>query len=111
MNQAIRVNLYGGAFFNDSVSSIFSRCPISMSIYPLVSSISTSTSYLFKHSLGVWYPGGFLPPGPSVGEMLTRGELVHGDHGAAGLLPPQLQHGEQVQRDGAHVGQRANLQI
>ena len=81
---------------------------------PLVTlncSLAVLVSYLFKHSLGVWYPGGFLPPGPSVGEMLTRGELVHGDHGAAGLLPPQLQHGEQVQRDGAHVGQRANLQI
>ena len=67
--------------------------------------------YLFKHSLGVRYSRGFLPARPPVGEMLARGELVHGDHGAAGLLPPQLQHGEQVQRDGAHVGQRANLQI
>ena len=73
--------------------------------------VTLSQSYLFKHSLGVWYPGGFLPACPPVGEMLAGGELVHGDHGAAGLLPPQLQHGEQVQGDGAHVGQRANLQI
>ena len=67
--------------------------------------------YLFKHSLGVRYSRGFLPARPPVSEMLARGELVHGDHGAAGLLPPELQHGEQVQGDGAHVGQRANLQI
>ena len=67
--------------------------------------------YLFKHSLGVRYSRGFLPAGPSVGEMLTCGELVHGDHGTAGLLAPELQHGEEVQGYGAHVGERANLEI
>ena len=67
--------------------------------------------YLFKHSLRVGYPRGFLPPGPSVGEMLAGGELVHGDHGTAGLLAAELQHGEEVQGYGAHVGERANLEI
>ena len=81
---------------------------------PLVTvncSLAVLVSYLFKHSLGVGYSRGFLPASPPVSEMLSGGELVHGDHGTAGLLPPQLQHGEQVQGDGAHVGQRANLQI
>ena len=87
-----------------------SLCPLVIDLQCRSQSLS-SLYYLFKHSLGVWYPGGFLPPGPSVGEMLAGGELVHGDHGAAGLLPPQLQHGEQVQWDGAHVGQGANLKI
>ena len=87
----------------ESVSYSFIICPISMS--------QVSQCYLFKHSLGVWYSGGFLPASPPVSEMLSRGQLVHRDHGAAGLLPAQLQHGEQVQRDGAHVGQRANLEI
>ena len=67
-------------------------------------------TYLFEHSLWVWYASRLLPAAP-VCEVLAGGELVHADHGTAGLLPPQLQHGEQVQRDGAHVGQRANLQI
>ena len=71
--------------------------------------VSISDNYLFKHSLRVGYPRGFLPPGSSVGEMLAGGELVHGDHGTAGLLPSQLQHGEQVQGHRAHVGQRADL--
>ena len=68
--------------------------------------------YLLEHPLGVGNAGGLLAavPGPA-GEVVSGGELVHGDHGTAGLLPPQLQHGEQVQWDGAHVGQRANLQI
>ena len=68
--------------------------------------------YLLEHPLGVGNAGGLLAavPGPA-GEVVSGGELVHGDHGTAGLLAPQLQHGEQVQGDGAHVGQRANLQI
>ena len=43
--------------------------------------------------------------------MLACGELVHGDHGRAGLLPSQLQHGEQVQRDRTHVRQRPHLRV
>ena len=88
-----------------------SLCPLVIDLQCRSQSAVFNVYYLFKHSLGVRYPGGFLPAGPSVGEMLAGGELVHGDHGAAGLLPPKLQHGEQVQWDGAHVGQRSNLQI
>ena len=68
--------------------------------------------YLLEHPLGVRNAGGLLAavPGPAC-EVVSGGELVHGDHGTAGLLPAQLQHGEQVQRHGAHVGQRADLQI
>jgi hypothetical protein len=40
---------------------------------------------------------------------VAGGQLIHGDHGAGGLLAPQLQHGEQVQRHGAHVRQRSHL--
>ena len=47
-------------------------------------------------------------PGPA-GEVVAGGELVHGDHGGAGLLAPQLQHREQVQRHRAHVGQGPHL--
>ena len=43
--------------------------------------------------------------------MLPGGQLVHGDHGRAGLLPSQLQHGEQVQRHRAHVRQRPHLRV
>ena len=65
--------------------------------------------YLFKHSLRVGYSRCFLPASPPVGQMLSRGQLVHRDHGTAGLLASQLQHGEQVQGDGAHVGQGPDL--
>ena len=66
--------------------------------------------YLFKHPLGVGYASGLLPAAPG-GEVVAGGELVHGDHGAGGLLAAQLQHGEQVQRNGAHVRQRSHLNI
>ena len=46
-----------------------------------------------------------------VSKMLTSGELVHGDHGWAWLLPSQLQHREQVQRHRAHVRQSTHLQF
>ena len=46
-----------------------------------------------------------------VSKMLASGELVHGDHGWAWLLPSQLQHREQVQRHRAHVRQSTHLQF
>ena len=66
--------------------------------------------YLLEHPLGVGNAGGLLAavPGPA-GEVVAGGELVHGDHGGAGLLPAQLQHREQVQRHRAHVGQGPHL--
>ena len=65
--------------------------------------------YLLEHPLGVGNAGGLLPGGAPVGEVVARGELVHGDHGGAGLLAPQLQHREQVQGHRAHVGQGPHL--
>ena len=68
--------------------------------------------YLLEHPLGVGNAGGLLAavPGPA-GEVVAGGELVHGDHGGAGLLPAQLQHREQVQRHRAHVGQGPHLAV
>ena len=66
-------------------------------------------AYLFKHSLGVGYPCGFLPT-PAVGQVLPRCQLVHGHHGTRGLLSAQLQHREQVEGYRAHVGQGSNLE-
>ncbi len=66
--------------------------------------------YLFKHPLRVGNAGRLLPAAPG-GEVVAGGQLIHGDHGAGGLLATQLQHGEQVQRHGAHVRQRSHLHI
>ena len=66
--------------------------------------------YLLEHPLGVGNAGGLLAavPGPA-GEVVSGGELVHGDHGGAGLLPAQLQHREQIQRHRTHVRQGPHL--